>query len=103
MIFLWLGYFLICQEILVLKNQVNANDNNGSFRKKSLDGKMKFGGQTKILTNYEYMRYIRILLKEKEEKIQSLLKQDKEDEVYRTFLASRIQSSIVRDFLTMRY
>jgi hypothetical protein len=39
------------------------------------------------------------LLQQKQQK----LKQENENNIYRQFLASRIKSSIIRDFLIMRY
>ena len=42
-------------------------------------------------------------LKEAEKEKKMKIKEENEDKIYRQYLANRIQSSIVRDFLTMRY
>ena len=54
---------------------------------------------TPVLRQQEAFRIFKDMQKEKEMKI----KKEKEDRIYRKYLASSIRSSIARDFLTMRY
>ena len=43
------------------------------------------------------------LEKEKELRIQQTIEQAREEEIYRKYLASRVKSSLISDFLTSRY
>ena len=106
---LWLGIFFLFQEALICQTQVNAYDkrmSNGSDSlkpKEQFDMKLNYGTRSNIISKDEHIRLLRILKQEEEKEIQARLKQEKEDEVYRKYLASRIRSSISRDFLTMRF
>ena len=42
-------------------------------------------------------------LRQEETNAQIEKKREKEESIYRTYLASRVKSSLLRDFLTMRY
>ena len=53
-----------------------------------------------------YTALVQMVKKEAEIKARLLeikIKEEKEAEIYRTQLASRVKSSVARDFLTMRY
>ena len=59
------------------------------------------------LINHQLQNFIKITrqhldsINEKER--QNKLKQERKDDIFRKYLASRTQSSFMRDFLTMRY
>ena len=98
---LWIAILL---SAFIVHTKITAHDKGLLENPSNLwPGKMNYGTKSNIVSFYEHVRYLKELLKEEEYKKQARLKQDKEEQVYRKYLASRIQSSIARDFLTMRF
>ena len=103
--YILVGLVSLISAIVIEKQAIPNNSNKNDLKKKPFENQL-------IFYRFNYFKLARFLteqklvasLKQRENEIKTLkIKEERENEIYKKKLASRVKSSFLRDFVTLRY